>query len=134
MVAGVQGVNRKYLEAPGRKAAIEPNRMILGPVGGCAVRLGAIAPRMGVGKGLETCLSVQQATGLPMLAALSAGGIKNLQVPPEVREIIITIDADDDGQSEAAAYELAYRLMREGRIARIGRSLDGVDFNDLLRD
>jgi len=143
MVAGVQamdgeflGVHRTYLDDSDGdglgKARVTPNKAMLGPLRGGTVRLAPISPRMGVAEGLETSLSVQQAAGLPMLAALSAAGIENLQLPAEVLEIVVCVDRDDDGVSERAARRLAARLHHEHRRIWIARPGEGRDFNDEL--
>ncbi len=71
-----------------------------------------------------------QATGHPALAALSTSGIRALDLPREVREVIVLADGDDPG--EAAARDAALRWKREGRSVRIARPPRGADFNDLL--
>jgi hypothetical protein len=105
--------------------------MMLGPVGGGAVRLAAAASELLVGEGLETVLSGMEATGKPGWACLSTGGLRSLHLPKEVRELIILEDADDPGREAAAA--AAQRLIREGRTVRVARPPVGFkDFNDVL--
>jgi hypothetical protein len=72
-----------------------------------------------------------QATGRPAWAALSTSGLRALDLPEMVREVIVLADGDDPG--EAAARDCAWRWKREGRRVRIARPLRGADFNDLLR-
>ena len=133
MVAMVQNsegqpvaIHRTYLDPTGRrKANVEPNRAMLGPVKGACVRLAPISKKMGIAEGIETSLSVMQAVALPMLAALSAGGIEAVNLPPEIVEVVICADGDKPG--ERAASKLAGRLVQEKRrvsIARPGRGLD----------
>ena len=55
---------------------------MLGPCKGGAVRLAAPGATLMVADGLETALSVWIATGIPTWAALSAGGIRSLILPP----------------------------------------------------
>lgn len=52
-----------------------PPRKMRGPTWGGAVRLAPVAARLGEGEGIESCLSVQQETGLPCWAALSLGNL-----------------------------------------------------------
>jgi DNA primase len=56
--------------------------------------------------------------------------MRNLLLPPHVREVVILADADPPG--EAAAKYAAARWVREGRCVRIARPPQGKDFNDLL--
>ena len=83
-----------------------------------------------VGEGIETCLAATQATGNPAWAALSTSGLRTLELPNDVRDVIVLADGDDAGESAAQA--AALRWMREGRRVRIARPADGPDFNDLL--
>jgi putative DNA primase/helicase len=143
MVALVEHVERgpvavhcTYLRRDGSgKADIEKPKAIFGPVGGGAVRLGA--PREGqwlaVGEGLETTLSVAVACAIPAWAALSAGGIKNLLLPPEATHVVICADHDASGTGERAAHEAAACWLAEGRRVRVAKPPDcGTDFNDVL--
>ena len=83
-----------------------------------------------VGEGIETCLAAMQATGHPAWAALSTSGLRALDLPADVRDVIVLADGDDPG--EAAAQDCARRWKREGRRVRIARPPQGMDFNDLL--
>jgi hypothetical protein len=105
--------------------------MMLGPCRGGAVRLGVPSDVLLVGEGIETCLSGMLGIGYPAWAALSASGLRRLDLPPEVREVIVLADGDEPG--EAAARECAWRWSREGRRVRIARPPRGFDFNDVLR-
>lgn len=72
-----------------------------------------------------------QATGIPTWAALSAGGMKKLLLPSDVREVLIAADADEVGLD--AAEEAASCWHAEGRKVRIVKPPEGLDFNDLAR-
>ena len=83
-----------------------------------------------VGEGIETCLSAMQATGLPAWAALSTGGLQALDLPQEVKEVIILADGDEPG--ERAAQAAALRWKTDQRRVHIARPPKGLDFNDVL--
>jgi hypothetical protein len=83
-----------------------------------------------VGEGIETCLAAMQATGHPAWSALSTSGLRALDLPGCVRDVIVLADGDDPG--EVAARDCALRWMREGRRVRIARPPRGQDFNDML--
>ena len=124
-------IHRTFLSRDGKgKAPIEPQKMMLGPCRGGAVRLAAATGRLMVGEGVETCLAAMQAAGQPTWAALSTSGLRSLGLPPEVREVVVLADGDAPG--EAAAREAALRWKRQGRRVRIARPPQGFDFNDLL--
>ena len=125
------GVHRTWLARDGRgKAPIEPNKMMLGPCRGGAVRLAPASSPLMIGEGIETCLAAMQATGHPTWAALSTSGMRALVLPDAVREVIVLADGDPPGEQAAAA--AAQRWAREGRRVRIARAPHGKDFNDLL--
>ncbi len=125
------GTHRTFLAGDGNdKAPVEPAKMMLGPCRGGAVQLAQHRDVLMVGEGIETCLAVMQASGRPAWAALSTSGLRALDLPHEVRDVIVLADGDDPG--EAAAQDCAWRWKREGRRVRIARPPLGMDFNDLL--
>ena len=124
-------IHRTYLARDGAgKAPVDPAKMMLGPCRGGAVRLAQPDTLLMVGEGIETCLSAMQATGHPAWAALSTSGLRSLDLPRGVRDVIVLADGDEPG--EAAAQDCARRWKREGRRVRIARPPIGMDFNDLL--
>ena len=124
-------IHRTYLARDGAgKAPIDPQKMMFGPCRGGGVRLGMPRDVLMVGEGIETCLAAMLATGDPAWAALSTSGLRALDLPGAVREVIVLADGDDPG--EAASRDCALRWKREGRRVRIARPLRGMDFNDLL--
>lgn len=125
------GIHRTFLTRDGNgKAPVDPVKMMLGPCRGGAVRLGPTGDLLMVGEGIETCLAAVQASGCPAWAALSTSGLRTLDLPPAVRDLVVLADGDDPG--EAAAQNCAWRWKREGRRVRIARPPGGMDFNDLL--
>ena len=148
-------IHRTFLARDGSsKAPVDPQKMMLGPCRGGVVRLGdlrgagaadaadadpsgrPLATRsiiggvLMVGEGIETCLAAMQATGHPTWAALSTAGLRALDLPEDVRDVIVL--ADGDAAGEAAARDCAWRWKREGRRVRIARPPQGTDFNDML--
>ena len=98
--------------------------------GGGAVRLAPLGDVLMIGEGIETCLAAMQATELPAWAALSTSGLRAVDLPARVGEVIVLADGDDAG--EAAARSCALRWKGEGRRVRIARPPHGSDFNDVL--
>jgi hypothetical protein len=124
-------VHRTFLAHDGGgKAPVDPQKMMLGPCRGGAVRLAEQGEVLMVGEGIETCLAAMQASGHPAWAALSTSGLRALDLPKDVRDVIVLADGDDAG--EAAARNCALRWKREGRRVRIARPPQGMDFNDML--
>ncbi len=127
----VVGLHRTFLRADGTdKAPVSGNKMMLGRCGGGAVRLAPAGPELVLAEGIETGLSVQQATELPVWAALSTSGLRSVILPPATT--VVTIAADGDKAGEVAAQAAARRLIAEGRTVKIARPPQGMDFNDLL--
>jgi len=124
-------VHRTFLARDGSgKAPVKPARMMLGPCGGGAVRLVESGDVTMVGEGIETCLAAMQAGNLPAWSALSTSGLRRLDLPEDMRNVIVLADGDLAG--EAAAEAAALRWKRQGRRVRIARAPQGMDFNDLL--
>jgi putative DNA primase/helicase len=125
------GIHRTFLARDGSgKAPVEPQKMMLGPCRGGAVRLAPAGDVLMVGEGIETSLAAMQARGLPAWAALSTSGMLALDLPPDVREVIVLADGDAAGGSAASG--AALRWKREGRRVRIAHAPQGMDFNDML--
>lgn len=139
MVAAVQsaaggtvGVHRTFLKSDGsEKADLEPNKAMLGPCAGGAVRFAEAASTLAIAEGIETSLSISQACpDLAVWAALSTSGLRRLALPDRVYEVIICTDADPAG--ERAALAAAERFAQEGRRVKIARPNGTNDYNDLL--
>ena len=124
-------IHRTFLARDGAgKAPVDPQKMILGPCRGGAVRLGNHTDMVIVGEGIETALSVQQAMKIPTWAALSTSGLVALDFPQEVRKIFVAADADSAG--DKAAKDAAKKWSSNGRSVVIAKPPLGLDFNDLL--
>lgn len=124
-------IHRTFIAHNGTgKAMVESQKLMLGPCSGGAVRLAEPGNLLMIGEGIETCLAAMQETGYPAWAALSTAGMRALDLPQSVYDVIVLADGDDPG--EAAAQNCALRWKREGRRVRIARPPKGMDFNDML--
>jgi DNA primase len=56
--------------------------------------------------------------------------LRELELPPEVRKVLILADGDEAGVN--GAFAAASRWKREGRTVRTARAPWGKDFNDVL--
>ena len=140
MVCAVQnldgiGVNchRLFLTDDGHKAEIVdpddasnklPSKKLMpsaidGAMRGAAIRLHEAAETLGLVEGVETGLAVHAATGLPVWAAVSAEGMKAVQLPESVRNVTVYGDNDSSGTGQRAAYALSVRLEAEGRRVKV---------------
>jgi uncharacterized protein (DUF927 family) len=133
----VGGIQRSFLAWSGKgKAQVEKNqqKMSLGPTRGGVIRLAE--PIEGkpliLGEGVETVLTVMEATGLPGWATLGTSGLVNLDLPDTVTEVILLAE-NDGGPNEKALKEVLPALIARGIQARVARPPKGVkDFNDLV--
>jgi len=136
----VVGIHRTFLQPLGRgKAQVSSPKKMGGLCGGGAVRLGPHSLQnrkdcvLGLAEGIETALSVQQATGISVWACLSTSGLRRVLVPNHVTEIRIFADHDPPGID--AANEAADRFIDLGKTARIAMPpAPGQDFNSLLME
>lgn len=130
LVAGVQdiggrfaGIQRTYLAPDGPcKAAVDPVRASLGHLTGGAVRLAdPVDGRLLVGEGVETT-----AAAVRMLdwrgaawATLGTSGLRAVEIPAGVYDVVIAADRDPGGGGQLAAAALAGRLADEDRSVAI---------------
>lgn len=121
-----QGVtlHRIYITQDGRKAPVESAKKTL-PIpdglhlSGSAIRLGPAGSSLGVAEGVETALAVMTATGQVCWATTTAGLLEKVVLPPQVKRITIWADNDESNTGLKSAFELAERLVKEGRKAEI---------------
>jgi hypothetical protein len=127
----VIGIHRTYLryDRPG-KAPVDPPKLSLKYQPGGAVQLSPAGPTLVIGEGIETVLSVMQATGLHGWAALGTTNMLNIDLPDIVREVLLAVDGDEPGRD--AARRAGYRWQRLGKRVRIMEAPAGHDWNDIL--
>ena len=148
MVARVQRLaentvtlHRTYLSPDGTKANVSEPKKIMTPIYqgatmGGAIRLYQAGDILGVAEGIENALAVRLATGMPVWATGTAGGMESLLLPTEIRTVHVWADLDRSGTGQRAAESLAQRMTLEGRTVRIhtpqGAILDGSKGIDWL--
>ncbi|PWE26931.1 DNA primase [Pararhodobacter marinus] len=128
----LQGVHRTWLAHDGKgKAAVKTQRRAMGHLLGNAVRLTPHDDILVIGEGIETMLSLFEASpGLPVWAALSSGHLGAVLLPEGLQRLYIAIDRDPAGQR--AAERLRARALDAGIAVRVLEPRLG-DFNDDLR-
>jgi uncharacterized protein (DUF927 family) len=135
--APIGGIQRTFLAWSGKgKAQVEKNeqKMSLGPTKGGVIRLAE--PIEGkpliLGEGVETVLTVMEATGLPGWATLGTGGLANLELPDTVTDVIVLAE-NDGGPNEKALAKAIPALIERGVKVLVARPPPGLkDFNDLV--
>ena len=113
----------------------EYQRECRGVIHGGAIRLAEHDPdaELIVAEGVESTFSAMQLFGRAGWAAVYAGGLKTIELPPDVRRIIIAADNDASGAGQRNALAAYDRWTAEGRSVRIKTPPDvGDDFNDVL--
>ncbi|HEX5184997.1 MAG TPA: toprim domain-containing protein [Allosphingosinicella sp.] len=128
---GLVAVHRSFLDPKGNALADLPEpRCGLGRFGRGAVRLGGIAPRLGLAEGIETALSATALFGLPCWATLGTERFRLVRLPAEVTELLLFLDHDAGGRrAERLAREAFEHLPIEAHYPP--RASD--DWNDVLR-
>ena len=114
-----------------------PARLLLGghrKAGGC-IRLWpdeAVTTGLGVGEGVETCLSLAHAI-TPVWSLIDAGNLSALPVLPGIEALTVALDQDPAGRR--AAQTLADRYTAAGcAVAIVGAEHDGDDLNDIIKE
>ena len=129
--------SRSHLTAEGKKAPVNPGQTHQqGPsrdganVPPCACRGG----NSGLCEGVETALSVWQATGQEVWARLGVSNIGRAPVP-EKATVIIARDGDAPGsKAEGMITRAATALALRGLTVMIATPPEDQDFNDVLRE
>ncbi|MBW7057625.1 toprim domain-containing protein [Paracoccus bogoriensis] len=131
----VLAVQQVYLTAEGRKAPVEvvkrTNKAVEGWSERAAVRLPGREPLV-LCEGVETALSVWQATGQETWACLGISNIGRAPVPANAT-VIVARDGDLPGsKAEGQMARAASQLVRRGLTVRIATPPEEQDFNDVL--
>lgn len=125
------GIHRTYLDRDGRKLKLtdpvtgdplpakKTMSLFTGATNGAAIRLYPAEETLAVAEGVETALAARIATGYPVWATVSAGGMARLEVPEQVQEVAIMVDLDRSETGEKAAKTLAVHLLNQGVKSRI---------------
>jgi putative DNA primase/helicase len=127
-----------FLRAGGTgKANLPPHeqREFYGSCRGGVVRLASHKPddELLIGEGIESVLSAMQLFDLPGWAALSTSGLMALELPSEIRRIVIAVDNDLNGAGQKAAMVARDKWVTESRSVRLKLPPIVGDFNDILR-
>ncbi|AOX16937.1 DUF7146 domain-containing protein [Kozakia baliensis] len=127
-----------------RKAPLRNAKKIRGRFGGGSIRLRKGSSGKGlkdapademvvIGEGIETCLSVALACPeLRILAAASLGNMASVQLPEQVRRVLLLADKDEKPEAKRGLRRAIETHLAAGREVRTARSPKGKDFNDAL--
>jgi DNA primase len=129
----VAGVQRTFLTPDGRKAASTDGKVkySLGRIASGAIRLGPATASIVVTEGLEDGLTLMQSLGRTVWVAAGTAMLPRMELPADVRAVVI--GADGDAAGEAAAQKAAAAFTGTGRRVRVMRPASGhKDWNDQL--
>ena len=85
---------------------------------------------LGIAEGIETALAARCASGVPTVAAYSAGALAGWQWPPSLRRLVIFADADPAGAD--AADKLRQRARAAGLAVNVMTpTTPGTDWCDV---
>jgi hypothetical protein len=127
------------------KAPVATPKKVRGRIDGGSIRLwrGAGHRRLaecrpdeivGIGEGIETCLSVAIACPeLRVVSAISLGNMASIALPNACRRVVLLADNDKKPQAQSALLRAVNAHIAAGREVRVARAQDGKDFNDVLR-
>lgn len=106
-----------------------------GSMVGSAIRLHKLNGRdeIVLGEGIETTLSASELTGLPAWACMDAGKMEKVEIPEQIKRVVIAGDNDGSYVGQAAAYALAKRLKAQGKIVEVMiPPTIGEDWNNVI--
>lgn len=129
-------VHRTYLTNGGEKISGRAAKKLMPAcrsIAGCSIRLSGVKDVLVVAEGIETALAASILTDYPAWAGVSSAGLRAMEIPETVQEVIIAADADEAGLT--AAQGLAQRLRRENVKVKVSKreqgdwadEFDGVD-------
>jgi putative DNA primase/helicase len=128
------GIHATYV-SEGKKKARRMYAVEDGSMNGSAIRLHKLngGDSIVIGEGIETSLSASELIGLPAWAAMDAQKLEVVQIPDQIKRIVIAGDLDDSFTGQKASYSLAKRLKSEGKKVDVIFPTIGKDFNDELK-
>jgi len=100
-------------------------------VKGGSVRLTAGAPELVLCEGIETGLSILQATGRHVWCALGTSNLGQVEMPGFVRAVVIAADNDEPGLKAAHHAAELYRA-RGYQVQIVSPGRDEADFNEAV--
>ena len=140
MVAAIQnstaeviGISRTYLNPSGwDKAHVTTPRMLLGEIAGGAVRLSPAEDTVTLAEGIEDGLALTQITDTCVWATLGTSGFTNIELPSQIKRVILAPDNDEAGRS--VINQSAERLYKRGLEVRVALPSPNKDWCDMLPD
>lgn len=129
-------LHRTWLHADGCKADVPTVRKLTaaaGPLAGACIPLfKPMNGKIGIAEGIETALAAWCASGVPTVAAYSAGNLAAWQWPPGVQRIVVFADNDKNNAGQDAADKLRQRARAAGLYVNVVMPTEpGSDWADV---
>ncbi|MFW7267526.1 toprim domain-containing protein [Gluconacetobacter sp. Hr-1-5] len=127
-----------------RKAPLDMPKKVRGRFVGGSIRLrrgasgkslrdAAADEQVAIGEGIETCLSVALACPeLRIIAAVSLANLATVQLPPQVRSVLLLADRDTKPEAQRGLRRAIDHHLAAGRDVRVAWPPKGKDFNDAI--
>jgi DNA primase len=130
----VVGIQKIFLRRDGTRALLPRPKLSLGAIKGGALRLGPVAEQIIVCEGPEDGLTLHEMfPGTSVWVALGSGNIPFMNLPADIRRVLVA--GDNNAGGRRAAKEACEAFQSQGRRAdTIFPADDYEDFNDQLRD
>ena len=131
------GVQRTFLAHDGSgKAPVDKKlqKMSFGVIRGSLVRLADPVDPLLIGEGVETVLTVMQATAYAGAATLGTAGLSATSLPHDTKDIIL-LGENDGGKNARAVAKIAPELKRKGIRVRVAMPIEGFkDHNAMVME
>jgi len=132
-------MHRTYIDADGKKLAIESPKKILPSLkkmNGGACRLFPVDNRrvLGIAEGIETAIAARQLHDVPVWASTTAVLLESFEPPTGIERLVVFGDNDRNYTGQKAAYALANRVEVVSKIRAdvMVPEAAGADWNDYL--
>lgn len=130
----IVGLHLTFIEG-GKKLDRRMYAIADGALVGSAVRLHKLngGDAIVIGEGIESALSLAKIVSLPAWAAMDAGKLEKVEIPDQIKRVVIAADNDASYTGQAAAYALAKRLKASGKSVEVLiPEIEGEDFNNVV--
>ena len=131
---GLLAIHRIFLTPAGLKAPITFNKRDLGRPYDGSVRLHSIDDRrtLGIGEGIETCMSAHDIFNIPTWATLGTENFTHIQIPSHIQKIVLFLDNGRGGDRAEALFRARPDISSTIQTQRPPPNLS--DWNDVARD
>lgn len=135
-------IHRIFLTPEGLKAPVPDAKKMMamcGEMRGTAIKLFPAGEVLGVAEGIETALAAYAVSRMPVWSCVTAPLLEIVDIPDNVKTVVIWADKDKSNRGTEAADKLADRLEKLGKtvyicmpVQPIAEGQKGIDWLDVL--